>query len=94
MKDVRCWLESEAQTSVNERDSVMNESIPRDAMSRTGHETEELRTREQEVENLRDEEQQERLREVSLNTDHGERHAGHIAKSVSGECSCRVPGNR
>jgi hypothetical protein len=44
-------------------------AIPWNPMSRTRHETEELRARQDEVEDLGQEKQQKRLREMGLNPD-------------------------
>lgn len=60
-------------------------------MPRTRHKTEELWTREDEVEDLRDEEQQKCLGEMRLDPHNSECHPRDIAKSISRECACRIP---
>ena len=60
-------------------------------MTRTRDEAEQLRARQDEVEDLRKEEEQERLGEVRLNADDGESHAGEIAERIAWECACGVP---
>lgn len=49
------------------------------------HKTEQLRTREDKIEYLRQEEQEQRLGEMRLNSHNRERHPCDIAQSVSGE---------
>ena len=60
-------------------------------MPRTWHQPKELRAREDEVEDLREEEQEERLAEVRLDPDDGERHARDVAEGVAGEGAGWVP---
>ena len=60
-------------------------------MSRTRNEPEELWAREHEVEDLREEEEQERLAEVRLDPDDGERHARDVAQRVAWERAGGVP---
>jgi hypothetical protein len=61
------------------------------SMSRTWYESKQLRTTEQKVEDLGDEEEKKRFGVVALDGDDGERHAGEVAESVSGERSSGVP---
>ena len=65
--------------------------IPRHAMPRAWDQAEQLGARQDEIENLRQEEQEKCLGEVCLDADDRESHAGHIAKRVSWERACRVP---
>lgn len=60
-------------------------------MSRTWHESKQLRTTEQKVEDLGDEEEEERLRVVALDCDDSEGHAGKVAEGISRECPSRIP---
>jgi len=63
-------------------------------MSGTRHEVEKLRNGEDEVDDLRYEEEQHRLAEVSEDSDDRERHPGKVAKSVTDEHSRRIPEQR
>jgi hypothetical protein len=60
-------------------------------MSRAGNEAEQLRDREDEVEDLRDKKEEERLWEVGDDSDARESHAGEVAERVAGEGSRWVP---
>lgn len=60
-------------------------------MSWTRYKAKQLRTGEQEVEDLRDKEQQKCLREMGLNPNDRKRHASQIAKRISREGSRGVP---
>ena len=64
---------------------------PRDAMSRARHKAEELRTRKDEVENLWEEEEEQRLAEVRLDADDGEGHACYVAERVAGKRTGGIP---
>jgi hypothetical protein len=66
--------------------------IPWYSMSRARYETEQLRAREDEVEDLWQEKQQQCLGEMGLNTDHRKRHSCDIAEGVTRESPCRIPG--
>lgn len=70
-----------------------NEDLPRNSMSRTWHKAKQLRTTEQEVGDLRYEEEEKGFRVVALDGDDGERHACKVAKGISGKCSSGVPSN-
>jgi len=60
----------------------------------TGYEAKELRHGEEEVEDLRDEEEQHRFAEVSENRDDCERHSGEIAEGVADKHTRRVPAQK
>jgi len=60
-------------------------------MSRTRYKVEKLRNWEDKVEDLRHEEEQHRLAEVSENSNDGERHSGKVAKRVADKHSRRIP---
>lgn len=65
--------------------------VPGNTMPGTRYQPEKLRTREQEVEYLRDEEQQERLGEVGLDADHRKRHARDVAERIAGKRARGIP---
>jgi len=67
--------------------------VPRQSMSGTRHEVEELRNGEDEVEDLWDEEEQHRLTEVAEDGDDSERHSGKVAVGVADKHSCWIPDN-
>jgi hypothetical protein len=67
--------------------------IPWYPVSRTRHETEQLRAREDKVKDLRQEKQQERLREMGLNSDDRKCHPCNITEGVTREGTCRIPGD-
>ena len=60
-------------------------------MTRTVDEVEQLRARQHKVEDLRDEEQDERLGKVALDGDGGECHAGEVAEGVAWEGLGGIP---
>lgn len=60
-------------------------------MSRAGHQTKQLRAGEDEIDDLRDEEEKQSLAEMAKYTDNCERHPAKVAECVSNECICRVP---
>jgi hypothetical protein len=55
---------------------------------------EQLRTTKEEVENLRNEEQQKCFGEMPLNRNYSEGHSCEVAKRITNERSCRVPGTK
>ena len=61
------------------------------SVARTRHKLEQLRHREQKVEYLRYEEEEEKLAEVSENADDGERHACKVAECVADKHLARIP---
>ena len=63
---------------------------PWNAMARTRDKPEEL-ARQKEVENLWEEEQEQSLGKVSLDTDDGEGHPSEVTKGISWESSSGVP---
>lgn len=63
-------------------------------MPRTRDESEQLGTRQHEVEDLREEEQQECFREMRLYTDDAERHPGDVAQRVAGKHARGVPSHQ
>lgn len=60
-------------------------------MSGAGHEVEELRDREQKVENLWYEEQEHSLAEVPNDGDHSKGHAGKVCEGVTHKGRGRIP---
>lgn len=60
-------------------------------MPRAMDQVEQLRTRQEEVEDLGDEKEDERLRKMALNGDCREGHAGEIAECVARKRSCGIP---
>ena len=60
-------------------------------MPRTRHQPKELRARQDKVEDLREEEQEERLAEVRLDPDDSECHARDVAEGVAREGAGWVP---
>jgi hypothetical protein len=62
----------------------------RESVSGTGHDFEELGEREEEIGDLRKKEEAEGLGEVAMDADHGEGHAGKIAKGVTHEGPCGI----
>ena len=60
-------------------------------MARTGYNVEELRGRVDEVENLRDEQKDQRLAEVAHDADHSEDHASKVAVCITNKDLCREP---
>lgn len=61
-----------------------------EAMSRAVHDTNELRNRKEEVDELRNEEQHESLREVALDGGNSEGHSGEISEGIADERLRRV----
>lgn len=59
-------------------------------MARAGHEVEQLRAGQEEVEDLRDEQQHERLAEMAQDSDDGEHHAREVAVCVPNKHTRRV----
>lgn len=55
--------------------------------------TEELRAREEEVEDLRDEEEEDRLAEMPEYAHDRESHSAEVAERVSNECTGGIPGD-
>lgn len=60
-------------------------------MAWAGNEAEDLGTRVEEVEELGDEQEAERLGEVAEDADDGEDHAGEVAVGVANKDLCRIP---
>jgi hypothetical protein len=62
-------------------------------MSRTRHEAEKLRARQDEIEDLGQEKQQKCLCKMGLNPDDRKCHPCNVAERVTREGTCWVPGN-
>ncbi len=60
-------------------------------MTRARHELEQLGNGVQEIQNLRDEKQEQRFREVSEYSHNSERHAREVAVRITHEHLCRTP---
>lgn len=63
----------------------------RQAVPGTGYDSEQLRSRIEEIGDLRDEQEEQRFAEMTQDTDDGEDHAGEVAVGVSYEDFGWVP---
>ena len=85
---IKCHLIQDDSTWLHQVGAAV---IPWDTMSRTGYQSEQLWRGQQEIKDLRDKEQQQRLAVMGQDPDHCERHARKVTICVTNEHLARVP---